>query len=51
VLDKPTEAIGLLASLALAPQAVTGILMWWNGRAARAADRARSRQSAATGNR
>lgn len=49
VLGKPTEAIWLLASLALAAQAVTGVLMWWNGRAARAADRARSAQGAAVG--
>ena len=37
VLGKPTEAIWLLAALILAGQGVSGLLMWWNGRAARAA--------------
>jgi uncharacterized iron-regulated membrane protein len=32
---KPTEAIWLLAALVLSSQGVTGVLMWWNGRAAR----------------
>jgi uncharacterized iron-regulated membrane protein len=39
---KPTEAIWLLATLVLASQAVTGALMWWNGRRARAAARRRA---------
>lgn len=33
----PTEVIWLLASAVLASQAITGVIMWWNGRAARAA--------------
>lgn len=37
VLGKPTEMIWFLASLVLGGQAITGFLMWWNGRAARAA--------------
>ena len=39
VLGKPTEVVWLLASLILAWQGVSGALMWWNGRAARAAIR------------
>jgi uncharacterized iron-regulated membrane protein len=34
---KPTEAVWLLAAIALASQTMTGCMMWWNGRAARAA--------------
>ncbi len=34
---KPTEAIWLAAAIMLALQGVTGCMMWWNGRAARAA--------------
>lgn len=34
---KPTEVVWLLASLALVGQALTGLLMWWNGRRSRAA--------------
>jgi uncharacterized iron-regulated membrane protein len=34
---KPTEAIWLAAAIILATQAVTGCVMWWNGRAARVA--------------
>ena len=37
VLGKPTEAIWFLAALVLASQSITGLLMWWNGRGARAA--------------
>jgi uncharacterized iron-regulated membrane protein len=35
VMGKPTEAIWLLAALALASQVMTGFLMWWNARRAR----------------
>jgi uncharacterized iron-regulated membrane protein len=35
VLGKPTEAIWLLAVIALASQVVTGFLMWWNARKGR----------------
>ena len=41
VLGRPTEAVWLLAAIVLATQAVTGVLMWWNGRPARRAERAR----------
>ena len=41
VLGKPTEAVWMMAALVLASQAVTGVLMWWNGRPARTAERAR----------
>jgi uncharacterized iron-regulated membrane protein len=34
---KPTEAIWLAAAIVLATQSVTGVVMWWNGRASRAA--------------
>ncbi|MEO7455357.1 MAG: PepSY-associated TM helix domain-containing protein, partial [Gemmatimonadaceae bacterium] len=37
VYGKPTEAVWLLASLIMATQVVTGAMMWWNGRPARAA--------------
>lgn len=37
-----TQVIWLLASMILASQAVTGVLMWWNGRAARAVTRGRT---------
>lgn len=37
ILGKPTEVVWLLAALVLASQSVSGFLMWWNGRAARAA--------------
>jgi uncharacterized iron-regulated membrane protein len=37
ILGKPTEVIWFLAALVLAGQSITGFLMWWNGRAARAA--------------
>ena len=37
VLGKPTEAIWLLAALVMASQVLTGFLMWWNARRARAA--------------
>lgn len=37
IFGKPTEVIWLFAALVLASQAVSGFLMWWNGRAARAA--------------
>jgi uncharacterized iron-regulated membrane protein len=37
LLGKPTEVVWLLASLVLASQAISGVLMWWNGRAGRAA--------------
>jgi uncharacterized iron-regulated membrane protein len=37
VLGKPTEVVWLLASLVLASQAISGVLMWWNARASRAA--------------
>ncbi len=36
VYGKPSQAIWLLASIVLASQVVTGAMMWWNGRAARA---------------
>lgn len=42
IYGKPTEAIWLLASLILVSQAITGVLMWWNGRAARTAAARRS---------
>jgi uncharacterized iron-regulated membrane protein len=41
VLGGLTQVIWFLASLVLASQAVTGIMMWWNGRAGRKAVRAR----------
>ena len=44
VFGKPTEAVWLLAALVLASQSVSGLLMWWNGRAGRAA-LARSRRA------
>jgi uncharacterized iron-regulated membrane protein len=34
---KPTEVIWLAAAIVLANQAITGVLMWWNARRARAA--------------
>jgi uncharacterized iron-regulated membrane protein len=34
---KPTEVVWLVATLALVGQAITGLLMWWNGRRSRAA--------------
>jgi uncharacterized iron-regulated membrane protein len=34
---KPTEMIWLAAAIVLASQTLTGVAMWWNGRAARAA--------------
>lgn len=37
VLGKPSEGIWLLAALILAGQGITGLIMWWNGRPARAA--------------
>jgi uncharacterized iron-regulated membrane protein len=37
LLGKPTEVVWLLASLVLASQALSGVLMWWNSRASRAA--------------
>ena len=37
VFGKPSEALWLVVALILASQAVTGFLMWFNGRAARAA--------------
>ncbi len=37
VLGKPTEAIWLFAALVMASQVLTGFLMWWNARRARAA--------------
>ena len=43
VLGAPTQAIWFLAALILAAQVVTGVLMWWNGRAARQAETARRR--------
>lgn len=36
---KSTEVVWLLATLSLVGQAVTGLLMWWNSRRARAAKR------------
>jgi uncharacterized iron-regulated membrane protein len=39
IYGKPTEMVWLLASVTLAVQAVTGVLMWWNGRKGRAAKR------------
>ena len=36
VLGKPTEALWLLAALVMVSQVLTGFLMWWNGRRARA---------------
>jgi len=33
----PTQVLWILAALVLAAQAVTGVLMWWNGRAGRLA--------------
>ena len=37
VFGKPTEAIWLAAAIILATQGITGVAMWWNGRASRAA--------------
>jgi uncharacterized iron-regulated membrane protein len=37
LLGKPTEVVWLLASLVLASQALSGVVMWWNGRASRKA--------------
>jgi uncharacterized iron-regulated membrane protein len=34
---KPTEMIWLAAAIVLASQSITGVAMWWNGRASRAA--------------
>jgi len=36
-LGKPTEVVWLVAALTLVGQAITGLLMWWNGRRSRAA--------------
>jgi uncharacterized iron-regulated membrane protein len=41
VLGVPTQVLWFLSSLVLASQGVTGVLMWWNGRAARRAEAAR----------
>jgi uncharacterized iron-regulated membrane protein len=38
IFGKASEVIWLLASLVMIAQAVTGVLMWWNGRAARTAE-------------
>jgi uncharacterized iron-regulated membrane protein len=46
VLGKPTEMIWLLASLVLASQAISGVMMWWNGRAGRAAIQRKQRKAA-----
>ena len=35
VLGKPTEFVWMLASLVMAAQVVTGVLMWWNARRGR----------------
>ena len=35
VLGKPTEALWMLASLVMAAQVLTGVLMWWNARRGR----------------
>jgi uncharacterized iron-regulated membrane protein len=43
VLGAPTQVIWFLAAVALATQAVTGVLMWWNARAARRAEAIRKR--------
>jgi uncharacterized iron-regulated membrane protein len=47
---KPTEVLWLVAALALIAQAISGFLMWWNGRRSRAAlkrgDVARSARTA-----
>jgi uncharacterized iron-regulated membrane protein len=45
---KPTEAIWLAAAIILAMQGITGVTMWWNGRAARAALERRSRAGVAS---
>ncbi|MEP6620836.1 MAG: PepSY-associated TM helix domain-containing protein [bacterium] len=37
VFGQPTEVIWLVAALVLAGQGMTGVMMWWNGRPARAA--------------
>ena len=37
VFGKPSEAVWLLAALVMIGQAVTGVMMWWNGRRARSA--------------
>jgi uncharacterized iron-regulated membrane protein len=37
VFGKPSEAIWLAAAIILATQGITGVAMWWNGRASRAA--------------
>jgi uncharacterized iron-regulated membrane protein len=37
VFGRPTEAIWLAAAIILATQGITGVAMWWNGRASRAA--------------
>lgn len=37
IFGKPSEAIWLAAAIVLATQGITGVTMWWNGRAARAA--------------
>lgn len=36
---KPSEVVWLLATIALAVQAISGLSMWWNGRKGRAAKR------------
>jgi uncharacterized iron-regulated membrane protein len=43
LLGKPTEAIWFIAVLVLASQVVSGVTMWWNGRAARRAQAQRAR--------
>lgn len=45
---KPTEAIYLLAAVALGLQAVSGVSMWWNGRNGRRAKRAAAQSRAST---
>lgn len=45
---KPTEAIWLAAAIILAMQGITGVTMWWNGRAARAALKRRQRDLSST---
>jgi uncharacterized iron-regulated membrane protein len=37
IYGRPTQVLWALASLVLASQAVTGVFMWWNGRAGRGA--------------
>ena len=44
VFGKPSVALWLLSALVMVLQAVTGVLMWWNGRSARASASSRAQR-------